>query len=65
MVSLRHRAYANFVIIDLSNWMVIVALRCCRFAREIDDLKREILHEFHVGPLFLVTVDRVDHIDAF
>jgi hypothetical protein len=48
MVSLSHRAYANFVIIDLSDWMVIVAPRCCRFAREIDGLKREILQEFHV-----------------
>src|SRR5216684_4151229 len=27
MISLSHRAYPNFMIIDLSNWMVIVALR--------------------------------------
>src|SRR5882724_4911921 len=29
MISLSHSAYTNFMIVDLSNWMVIVALRRC------------------------------------
>lgn len=38
-ISLSHSAYTNFMIIDVSNWVVIVAFHHCRFARKVNHFK--------------------------
>src|SRR5258708_3200264 len=51
MINLSHRAYPNFMIVNFSNWVVIVALPRCCFDRTINDSEGRILSSLLHGCL--------------